>query len=298
MKTVVFERLDHFRILDNDKIKITTNKTEDIFIIKNSLKQNHHFAKLRKINKNEFINLETGETRKYKQSNYKTDKSIRRSMSKLKELLEINFTNTSNCLYITLTTANLLGFNNIDTVKKCFAKFIRKLKSKYKDIAYIAKYERHSNGNWHIHLLARYTNDRPIFISNKEIETMWGNNTKTIKVNRKEINNLIGYMCKTTQLNNIPKDTELFTKSKNLSLKKLEMTYIEFKEIIQNNYTKMTEKAIIVRNIMTNKILNVHKKMIFTKKPQKVISRTLYKTLNAEVIIALVYLVLFNSNVF
>ena len=166
VKTITFEKLENCRISDNDKLKITTNKTEDIFIIKNSLKQNHHFAKLRKLNKYEFINLETGEIRKYKQNSYKTDKSLRKSMSKLKELLEINFTNTTNCLYITLTTANLNGFNNIDTVKKCFAKFIRKLKAKYKDIAYVAKFEQHKNGNWHIHLLVKNIKNKAIFIPN------------------------------------------------------------------------------------------------------------------------------------
>ena len=139
MNTVKFEETDHFRISDDDIVNVATNLDEDLFTIKNSLKQNHHFSRLRKLSKDEFINLETGEIRKYKQNKYRTKKSIRRSMNKLRELLELNFTDKTNCLFITLTSANLKGFDDFKKAKRQFQKFIRKFKAKYKDIAYVAK---------------------------------------------------------------------------------------------------------------------------------------------------------------
>ena len=311
IKTVTFEELEHFKILDDDTVKISTNLNEDSFIVKNSLKQNHHFSKFRKLSKDKYLDIETGEIKEYKPNEYKTEKSIRRSMNKLRELIELNFTNT-NFLFITLTTANLDGFNDIKIAKKHFKKFIRKLTDKYKDIAYVAKFEQHKNGNWHIHLLVKNIKNKAIFIPNSVISKMWKNKcTKTRLVNKKDIEKVTDYMIKTTQLNNVPKDFELFTKSKNLRVKREKMTFKEFKEKIQDNYYKISQKGIIVRHIMTNKILNLHKKMVFRKrintinknikkekKAQKVITRVLSKTLKAEIIIALVYLVLFTSNIF
>lgn len=311
IKTVTFEELEHFKILDDDTVKISTNLNEDSFIVKNSLKQNHHFSKFRKLSKDKYLDIETGEIKEYKQNEYKTEKSLKRSMNKLKELLELNFTDKTNCLFVTLTTANLNGFDDIKTVKEHFKKFKRKLKDKYEDIAYVVKFERNSNGNWHMHLLVKYLDNRPIFIDNNKIEEIWGNNTKTTSVNKQDINKVIDYMAKTTQLYNVPKNVEIFTKSDNLRVKREQMTFKEFKEKIQDNYYKISQKGIIVRHIMTNKILNLHKKMVFRKrintinknikkekKAQKVITRVLSKTLKAEIIIALVYLVLFNSNIF
>lgn len=297
METVLFEELEHFKILDDDIVRVTTNKEGDTFIVKNSLKQNHNISKFRRLNKDEFINIETGEIRRFNIGNFKSEKSIRRSMNKLRELIELNFTNT-NFLFITLTTANLDGFNDIKIVKNHFKKFIRKLTAKYKDIAYVAKFEQHKNGNWHIHLIVKYLDNKPIFIDNdKIIKKIWGNNTYTELANKKDIEKVIDYMTKTTQLNNVPKDFELFTKSKNLSLKTIKTTFKEFKESIKNNCYKVSEKAIIVRHIMTNKILNLHKKIIFKKKEQKPIPRILTKLLKSEVIIALIFYLLLNNSV-
>lgn len=297
METVLFEELEHFKILDDDIVRVTTNKEGDTFIVKNSLKQNHNIGKYRRLNKDEFINIETGEIRRFNIGNFKSEKSIRRSMNKLRELIELNFTNT-NFLFITLTTANLDGFNDIKIVKNHFKKFIRKLTAKYKDIAYVAKFEQHKNGNWHIHLIVKYLDNKPIFIDNdKIIKKIWGNNTYTELANKKDIEKVIDYMTKTTQLNNVPKDFELFTKSKNLSLKTIKTTFKEFKESIKNNCYKVSEKAIIVRHIMTNKILNLHKKIIFKKKEQKPIPRILTKLLKSEVIIALIFYLLLNNSV-
>ena len=297
MKTVSFEELEYFKILDDDIVRVTTNKEGDTFIVKNSLKQNHNIGKYRRLNKDEFINIETGEIRKFNIGNFKSEKSIRRSMNKLRELIELNFTNT-NFLFITLTTANLDGFNDIKIVKNHFKKFIRKLTAKYKDIAYVAKFEQHKNGNWHIHLIVKYLDNKPIFIDNdKIIKKIWGNNTYTELANKKDIEKVIAYMTKTTQLNNVPKDFELFTKSKNLRVKREKMTFKEFKESIKNNCYKVSEKAIIVRHIMTNKILNLHKKIIFKKKIQKPIPRILTKLIKSEVIIALIFYILLNNYV-
>lgn len=297
MKTVSFEELEYFKILDDDTVRVATNKEGDTFIVKNTLKQNHNIGKYRRLNKDEFINIETGEIRKFNIGNFKSEKSIRRSMNKLRELIELNFTNT-NFLFITLTTANLDGFNDIKIVKNHFKKFIRKLTAKYKDIAYVAKFEQHKNGNWHIHLIVKYLDNKPIFIDNdKIIKKIWGNNTYTELANKKDIEKVIAYMTKTTQLNNVPKDFELFTKSKNLRVKREKMTFKEFKESIKNNCYKVSEKAIIVRHIMTNKILNLHKKIIFKKKIQKPIPRILTKLIKSEVIIALIFYILLNNYV-
>ena len=297
MKTVSFEELKHFKILENDTVRVATNGEGDVFIVKNSLKQNYNISKFRRLNKDEFINLETGEVRKFNIGKFKSEKSIRRSMNKLRELIELNFTDT-NFLFITLTTANLKDFDNVKIAKKHFARFIRKLTTKYKDIAYVAKFEQHKNGNWHIHLLVKKINNKPIFIHNSVISKMWNNeNTKTKSVNKKDIEKVIAYMTKTTQLNNVPKDFELFTKSKNLSLKTIKTTFKEFKESIKNNCYKVSEKAVIVRHIMTNKILNLHKKIIFKKKKQKPIPRILTKLLKSEVIIALIFYILLNNYV-
>lgn len=312
VKTVTFEELEHFKILDNDQVKVITNNTESVFVVKNTLKHNHNLLNIRKLNKDEYIVLETGEIRKYNKTKYKSDEAIKRSMRKLKEILQIFFYDLSNCLFITLSTIDTKQAQDINFVKKEYQKFIRKLNAKYKNLCIVAKYERHLNGNWHIHLLIKRQNNKPIYIPIKTIKELWNCGSTDLEVVKKNtFNTMINYFTKTTQLYDVPKNVEIFTKSDNLRVKREQMTFKEFKEKIQDNYYKISQKGIIVRHIMTNKILNLHKKMVFRKrintinknikkekKAQKVITRVLSKTLKAEIIIALVYLVLFNSNIF
>lgn len=171
--------------------------------------------------------------------------SIRNSVSKLRRLINNNFTGGKNELWITLT----FGKNKVFDPKqlcKLFEVFIRKFRRHFncQKIDYIYVPEPHEKGDWHIHLLLK--SNKSLYISNKDLNKLWSHGF--VKVNRlKDIDNIGAYVSsylinikegettkKGARLYLYPPQHKLYRASKGIKKPEIfEMTYKEAQKYVK-----------------------------------------------------------------
>lgn len=144
-----------------------------------------------------YVNLETGEIKamntdnKTRQDNLK---STRQTMKKLRRLVAHNFTGGGvNQLWLTLTYREHVT----DTTKvyKDFKAFIRRIRSHFGHVEYVAVLEPQATGRWHLHVLMK--NDNELTIPNDILAQLWGNGytkTKRLRSSDKVGNYLVAYL--------------------------------------------------------------------------------------------------------
>lgn len=140
-------------------------------------------ATIKKLSKDEYCDLATGEIKEFKHTEVRTDSynSLRQTFKKLRYLINNNFRGEKNELFVTLTFAPdkngwrpMLGDNIY--LAKCFKNFREKLERKYgKDsVKFIRVLEPHADGHAHYHVLLRFDGYDSIYIPNAEFEKIWG----------------------------------------------------------------------------------------------------------------------------
>ena len=139
-KLIIYERTDKL-----DVVTSNANKKGD-----------SPLTKIKRISKDSYINLITGEVSEYKRTGSKGDNfaAIKSSISKIRELILNNFTAFEGFL-ITLTYDKPVMDFNIAT--KDFVKFFDRLKYHYSNykFEYLRIIEPHENGAWHIHVIVK-----------------------------------------------------------------------------------------------------------------------------------------------
>lgn len=207
---------------------------------------------IEKLNSDEYLVKSTGEVCKFLHTENRSQniRSVRCSISVLRQIINTNFVGGSNELFITLT----YGKDKVYEPKKLsydFQKFIQRLRYKFKGqkIDYIYIPEPHEKGDWHIHLLLK--SDTRLFIPNKELNKLWGHGF--VKVNRlKEVDNIGAYVSaylidvkdgditkKGARLPLYPTHHQLYRASKGILYPEvLEMKYFEAKKMV--NSSKLT----------------------------------------------------------
>lgn len=130
---------------------------------------------VKKISKDHYVVLNTGEIKEYTHTDTKQRDSLKKTFNKLRGLIRTNFDEYSkNQLFITLTYAE----NMKDKVKLYtdFDKFYKRLKYAYKDykFEYIAVAEPQGRGAWHLHVMLKAVNVDSLYIDNRDISKLWG----------------------------------------------------------------------------------------------------------------------------
>jgi len=150
---------------------------------------------IKKISKDEYVLVATGEILKYKNKseNRSEDKnSLRKTFKKIRQLINTNFLGLANELCFTITYKE--NVTDPKVLYKDFDKFMKKLKYKYKSVDYINVVEPQGRGAWHCHILLKFNDRKKIYIPNKEIAAMWGHGWVTVKAMKKDIDNLGAYL--------------------------------------------------------------------------------------------------------
>lgn len=150
---------------------------------------------IKKISKNEYVVVETGEVVEYqkKSENRSEDKeSLRKTFKRLRQLINTNFTGELNELCFTITYKE--NVTDPKVLYDDFKKFMKKLKYKYGSIDYINVVEPQGRGAWHCHILLKFNDLRKAYIPNKTISEMWGHGFVTVKAMKKDIDNLGAYL--------------------------------------------------------------------------------------------------------
>lgn len=135
-------------------------------------------ATVKKLSKNEYLVVSTGEIKQYetKETKEKTTKNLKETFTRLRQLIRTNFTNNSkNQLFITLTYKE--NMTDEKQLYKDFDLFYKRLKYKLKEhkLEYIAVAEPQGRGAWHFHIMLKSTNQANLYIDNKTLEKIWGN---------------------------------------------------------------------------------------------------------------------------
>ena len=222
---------------------------------------------VRKISKNEYVDIKTGEIKECKNSDVKDDlRSLKRTMKNMRELINNNFTGAKNEKFITLTYAK--NMTDTEQLYTDFKVFVKSLRRKYGSIDYVSAVEPQARGAWHCHVLMKFNDYEEIFIDNNSvIAKLWGHGY-TFTEGLEQVDNVGAYLS--AYLSNLPVDSEdvdkhdkKYVKGARLSMypsgmniyrcsrgiKKptvQTMTYSELKKLVSNKNADFQSRVLIV----------------------------------------------------
>lgn len=225
----------------NKKSKVTvciTNQIIELVIVE---KRSNLLKDYQRINKNEYLDLRTGEVKEY--SNCRGINK-NRSFNKLRQFINANFTGGENEVFLTLTYSNP-EFNR-SQVSNDIKSFWKRFKYRNKTCEYIAIFEPHQNGAWHIHMLIKDLHKKYLFININEVRTIWTHGNIMIK-KLKGNDNIGAYFSAICQADNdkksvkasrikyYPKFSKCFTHSSKIKKPIYKtMSYEEVLKLIEN----------------------------------------------------------------
>jgi hypothetical protein len=182
----------------NDEI-VTLTKCNHIAEIQ-YLSKNNKNATIKKLNKFEYVELATGEIKKFAISETRADNvnSLKQTFKKLRYLINNNFVGALNEFFVTLTFApDSSGWrpsvSDTEYLSKVSKAFLRRLKLKYGRLEFVRVLEPHADGHAHFHMLLRFDDFDKIYIANKELNELWGHGF--VKINSlKDVDNIGAYV--------------------------------------------------------------------------------------------------------
>lgn len=185
------EKLEDFKPNRNYFSKFT--KMNNIIEVVTMLHKNND-CPIKKLNKEEYVLLSTGEVFKCKHIDNRSQNvnTVRQSVANLRNLINANFVGGNNELWITLTFGDKKIYNPSELCP-IFHSFIKRLRYYFKNtkLDYIYVPEPHEKGDWHIHLLLKA--DKELYIKNSKLNEIWSNGF--VKVNRlKDVDNIGAYV--------------------------------------------------------------------------------------------------------
>jgi len=176
----------------NARVKLFNIKNhQEIFFMSNP----NHSIKIKKLNKDEYVKIETGEIKKFIHNETRKDdlSSVADSVKKLRNLINNNFSGGQKEFMFTVTYKE-----NMKDVKKLytdFNKFIKRFRYLVGEnkFEYISIVEPQARGAWHCHILLKFNNDIE-FIENKTIAKLWRKGFVTVKRIKNNVTNIGAYL--------------------------------------------------------------------------------------------------------
>jgi len=197
-------RVDAF-VKGNDYVRVTD--MGKIIEVQYMQKSNMR-ANILKKSKYEYVFLQTGEIKEFKQSENRGDNfnSLRQTFKKLGYLINNNFSHKDNELWITMTYEK--NETDLKVVRRDFDKFLKKFKyhsellfgKKKGHFEFIKVLEPQGRGAWHFHLLVKYPNKKYVFFPSDYYAKLWGHGFVTVR-RPNEADNLGVYL--TSYLTNV-----------------------------------------------------------------------------------------------
>ena len=175
MSTTIKRSEEHIRPY-GDNVSVRLKKTGNVFEIRYMTADVQ--PQILKQDKNHYIVLSTGEQKEFKSSTTNRGeniKTIRKSMSQLRDILNANVTKPENCRWVTLTYKE-----NITDSKQVYHDFRRfwmrfkyyLKKQNFPSAEYIAVIEPQTRKAWHLHIVFIFSKKAP-FISNEKLANIW-----------------------------------------------------------------------------------------------------------------------------
>lgn len=264
---------EEYKIRDSDEVTVTL--MNDIYEVQ-YLQRNNTKASIKKLSADEYIVLETGEIKVFDKFENRSDSenSIRKTLKKLRYLINASFMGGDNELFVTFTYKDVV--RDTKQVYKDWRNFLKRFKRKWNDVEYLAVLEPQGETHgycWHIHALMKFVNHDYIEIdNNREMYPLWGHGfTKTERL--KEVDNIGAYLSaylsnieveqteekendkekskrykKGERLKYYPKGMNIYRKSKGIEMpKRLTMSYREAKELIGEDLKPVIRKTFPIK---------------------------------------------------
>ena len=275
MKKIEIKKIEGFEIPSSSDVKLVI--CGNIFKVTYTNIISHNLENYKKISKDEVLNMKTGEIIKCEKSETRKDNivSLKRTITRLRDLINCNFLGADNELFITLTYAE--NMTDYKRLYKDFDVFYKKLKYRFKDteFCYISTIEPQKRGAWHVHLLLKALNKDYLFIDNSLIAELWGHGfTKTKRID--EVDNVGAYLCsyltdlleddgkgkkKGARLHMYPTGINIYRCSRNC--KRPEEAKTVYKELADLNSFKTYEVSYEVHDKEKNRVCNIVKKEFY-----------------------------------
>jgi hypothetical protein len=171
---------------------------------------------------------------------------LKRTMKKIRDLINNNFIGAKNELFIMLTYRfDGQPMNDVKKASRDFDAFIKRFRRRYPDLEYIAVLEPQANTAWHWHILAKFTKwteKKHIYIDNNEIMyPMWGHGWTGVKSVR-YVDNIGAYLS--AYLGNIEINEENKEEIFNSVFKSGRDIVIEEKEVTGEDGKKTTKRFV------------------------------------------------------
>lgn len=183
VKEIRIKKIKFKELKNPAKVKKITSGNVISFV---SMKVNPPEIPIRKLSGSEYLNLYTGEVNSYDKHDNKSDVcslSIRRTMERIRNLLNANCLFESHLLWITLTYSdNMTDTNRLYSDFNIFwKKFKYRCKKENWSIPeYINVVEPQGRGAWHCHVMLIFPSNAPYIDNNTVIAKLWGHGfTKT-----------------------------------------------------------------------------------------------------------------------
>ena len=199
----------------------------------------------RKIDKNRYVDTSTGELREYNINSEPVDKTawLRKSMTKLRRLIDCNFVCDDRELFLTLTFCTTVTYQE---ARKSFSRFWERFLYHHKDCGYIMIVEPHENGNWHLHVLVKcYSGE--LFVHHTELSDFW--RLGSVHVERIPFRDFGMYFSKHDKLlraDFYPPNVKLFTASRSMVRPvAVSMSHDEAMDYVQGSQMAFYEKKTI-----------------------------------------------------
>lgn len=207
-----------------------------------------------KLNSKEYYDKIEEKVKRYKVRNYRTGSGIRKSMNKVNDYILNNFSGGSNELFLTLTYKEQMY--DMDQLKKDYDYFWKRLKRKYQSLEYLYVVEMQEDRNsLHLHVLLKDTKHKKLYIPYEDLTRLWNKGHIWVsKINLKETSGLINainkkektaigrvrkYMTKVQTKFKVPKNKNIYSKSKGIVAPTIiKMTYKEAEKFVNSNKYK------------------------------------------------------------
>jgi len=190
---IEFKKLEKSRPIKNGQ-EVRVTKMNHIVDVLSLAVEPTALYKIKKIDKEHYLDLETGKVYEYELNENRGQNIIglKETFKTIRNLINNNFTGSSNELFVTLTYAE--NMTDLKKLYEDFKYFIKKLKRKYNDLDYLSIVEPQARGAWHCHVLLRFNGLDEIYLeNNEEVWPMWGHGfTKTKKL--KNVDNVGAYL--------------------------------------------------------------------------------------------------------
>lgn len=152
---------------------------------------------IKKWDKDNYINLKTGEFLQFKHSDLRVShlENISRSLRNLRDLINTNVTNPANCQWLTLTyrihqTSPKIVYQDFKKFNMRYQDYLKKINLKAE---YISVVEPQQSGSLHFHVIYIFPEKAP-FIENKVIANLWRQGfVKITSLNN--VDNIGIYLC-------------------------------------------------------------------------------------------------------